>query len=178
MKVEPTEILRLRRRIRWFLGLFIAGLILSGVTAFPLLAELNFLCALLGLSPGSTPNEHTGLLHWLLLVREGLSVTYDRYPFLAYGTDWLAFGHIVIALFFVAPLREPGRHLSVINAGLVACVLVVPLAMLCGAFRGIPFYWRLIDCSFGVFGMIPLLFVRRWIGRLNRLEASAKMAWR
>ena len=31
-------------------------------------------------------------------VRDALNDTYSRYPFIAYGTDWLAFGHFVIAL--------------------------------------------------------------------------------
>jgi hypothetical protein len=166
---ESNEIARLRRRIRCLLITFIVGLVLSGVTAFPLLTELNMLCAWFGLPPDARPDDHAGLSHWLLLVREGLAVTYVRYPFLAYGTDWLAFGHIVIALFFIAPAREPGRHLSVIDVGIVACVLVIPLALICGPIRGIPFYWQLIDCSFGVVGVIPLLFVKRLSLRLNLL---------
>jgi hypothetical protein len=38
----------------------------------------------------------------------------------------------------------------------------------CGAVRGIPFYWRLIDISFGVIGVIPLLLLRRDIRELER----------
>jgi hypothetical protein len=29
------------------------------------------------------------------------------YPFLAYGTDWLAFVHLVIAVAFVGPFFDP-----------------------------------------------------------------------
>ena len=64
------------------------------------------------------------------------------------GTDWLAFGHLVIALFFVGPWRHPVANAWVLKAGLVACAGVIPLALICGPLRGIPFYWRLIDCSF------------------------------
>jgi hypothetical protein len=39
---------------------------------------------------------------------------------------------------------------------MIACVAIIPLAFICGPIRQIPFYWRLIDCSFGVFGIIPL----------------------
>jgi len=164
------EIVRLRRRIRVLLGLFIAGLVLSGVTAFPLLTELRWLCGFFGLAPDARAADHTGLSHWLLFVREGLSATYARYPFIGYGTDWLAFGHVVIALFFIAPWREPGRHLEVLRVGMVACVLVIPLALICGPLRGIPFYWRLIDCSFGAGGIIPLWLAYRCGRRLNRLQ--------
>jgi hypothetical protein len=36
--------------------------------------------------------------------------------------------------------------------------LVLPLALICGPLRGIPIYWRLIDCSFGVLGAVPLVY--------------------
>lgn len=166
---EP-EVIRLRRSIRLWLGLFITGLVLSGITAFPLLAELELLCSLFGLAPEATATTHTGLAHWLLWVREGLSVTYARYPFIGYGTDWLAFGHLVIALFFIAPWREPGRHLPVLRVGIVACVLVIPLALIAGEVRGIPVYWRLIDCSFGVIGAVPLGIALRLARRIERLS--------
>jgi hypothetical protein len=168
---EEREIQKLRSRVRICLGLFMMGLVASGLTAFPLLAELQLVCAWLGLPADAVAANHTGLSHWLLLVREGLTVTYARYPFIAYGTDWLAFGHIAIALFFIAPWREPGAHLEVIRMGMLACVLVVPLAMLCGAVRGIPFYWRLIDCTFGLGGIVPLGFAHHYGVRLRGLTA-------
>lgn len=164
---REAEVGRLRRGIRLSLGLFIAGLVLSGLTAFPLLTELNMLCALFGLPPDAAAPSYTGLAHWLLLVREGLAHTYARYPFIGYGTDWLAFGHLVIALFFIAPWREPGRHLPVLRMGLVACALVIPLALIAGAVRGIPIYWRLIDCAFGVVGALPLWVALRLARRLG-----------
>ena len=37
-----------------------------------------------------------------------------------------------------------------------------------GAIRGIPFAWRLIDCSFGVFGCVPLLVCWRSIKEIER----------
>ncbi len=162
---------RLRKRIRVFLWVFIVGLVLSGVTAFPLVPEVNLLARLLGAS--GDPSEYTGLPHWLATVRVGLNDADARYPFLFYGTDWLAFGHLVIALFFVGPLRDPVRNVFILQAGVAACVLVLPLALICGPLRGIPFYWQLIDCSFGVFGAIPLLYCLRDIRRLETLERAA-----
>jgi hypothetical protein len=145
-------------RFRAFMVVFIVGLILSGVTAFPLLHELRLLARLLGLSAHAAPADHTGLAFWILTVRDGLEHTYAAYPWLAYGTDWLAFGHIVISFFFVGALLDPIHSRPTLLAGLVACAAVIPLALICGAVRGIPFYWRLIDCSFGIFGAIPLLY--------------------
>lgn len=145
-------------RYRLVLGLFIVGLFLSGVTAFPLLHELEILSRLLGVPPDAAPSSLGGLQFWIATVRDGLRTTYAAYPWLAYGTDWLAFGHIVIAMFFIGPWREPVANAWVLKVGLVACAAVIPLAMICGPIRGIPFYWRLIDCSFGIFGAIPLLY--------------------
>jgi len=50
---------------------------------------------------------------------------------------------------------------------LLACSLVIPYAFVFGALRGIPFWWRLIDCSFGIFGAIPLWMCKRWSGELE-----------
>jgi hypothetical protein len=86
---------------------------------------------------------------------------------MAYGTDWLAFAHLVIAVAFIGPLRDPVRNIWVIEFGLIACVAVFPLAFIAGSVRGIPFYWQLIDCSFGVGGGALL-----WIcyGKVRSLE--------
>lgn len=157
----------LRRRIRLWLWLFIAGLVLSGVTAIPLAWELDRLAGLLG-------HGGSGLSDWVWRVRDGLHETYARCPFIAYGTDWLAFGHLMIAIAFVGPLRDPVRNRWVVTFGMIACVLVVPWALVFGPLRGIPFFWRLIDCSFGVFGIIPLWLCRRDIDELARREAVPK----
>lgn len=148
--------------------LFIFGLVISGVTAFPLLMELRILSNLLGVGSATSAHGHTGMTFWILTVRHGLETTYSAYPWIAYGTDWLAFGHLIIAGFFIGPMIHPHTSRPAIYTGLVACVAVIPLAMICGPIRGIPFYWRLIDCSFGIVGIIPLLYCLR---QLKLLEA-------
>ncbi|HEV7403477.1 MAG TPA: hypothetical protein VGO11_11140 [Chthoniobacteraceae bacterium] len=158
------------RTIRIWLALFIVGLVLSGITAFPLVHELDLLAALV---PAEAARAEGGLAWWILHVRDGLHAMAASFPFLAYGTDWLAFGHIVIAMFFVAPLMDPVRNIAVLYTGLAACAGVLPLALICGPIRGIPFYWRLIDCSFGLLGLVPLLIVIRLIRRLERAEKTA-----
>ncbi len=38
--------------------------------------------------------------------------------------------------------------------------------------RGIPFFWRLIDCSFGVIGIVPLYMASRYIRRIAELDGQ------
>jgi hypothetical protein len=147
-------------KIRWALGIFIAGLVLSGITAFPLQLELNWLAGRLG-------EPDNSFERWIITVRDGLSDTYQKYPWMGYGTDWLAFAHLIIAPFFIGPFIDPVRNMSTIYAGLAACACVVPLALICGAIRDIPIGWRLIDCSFGVIGAIPLLYVLRLVRKMS-----------
>lgn len=164
--------IQLRRRIRWLLWLFMSGLVVSGVTAFPLQTELQWLTQLSGASPATRPIDVTGMLRWLVTVRDALIDTNARYPYLAYGTDWLAFAHLVIAVAFVGPLRDPVRNVWVVTFGLVACAGIVPLALIAGTIRGIPFYWQLIDCSFAVGGVALLWPCRSLIRELEGLSAS------
>ncbi len=151
------------RRIRFWLSIFIVGLVLSGVTAFPLQTELGWLVSLLHSSVLQAIAQSTGLLPWIERVNDALRNTNALFPFLAYGTDWLAFAHLVIAVAFIGPCIDPVRNKWVITFGLIACAGVIPLALIAGHFRGIPLPWRLIDCSFGVFGAVPLLICRRSI---------------
>jgi hypothetical protein len=163
------------RRIRFWLGVFIIGLVLSGITAFPLQTELGWLVSLLNSGWLRPIAQSIHLLPWIERVFDAVSATNARYPFLAYGTDWLAFAHLVIAVAFVGPYIDPVRNKWVITFGLIACTGVLTLALIAGELRGIPIAWRLIDCSFGVFGCIPLLFCRRSILALERRVGESKM---
>ena len=86
-------------RVRVWLILFVIGLVLSGVTAFPLQAETDLLVRLLHADWLPAPD---GLVRWVDRVHTGIVDTNERYPFMAYGTDWLAFAHLVIAIAFGA----------------------------------------------------------------------------
>jgi hypothetical protein len=158
----------LRRRIRWMTWFFIVGLIISGVTAIPLPTEIDWLTKLAGISDLAPEQATSGFAKWLLKVRDGLRATDANYPFIFYGMDWLAFGHIIIAIAFIGALRDPVRNVWLFDFGMIACILVIPWALIFGALRGIPLGWRLIDCSFGVFGIIPLWVARRWVNELSR----------
>ncbi|MEV6261721.1 hypothetical protein AB0M42_13320 [Streptomyces sp. NPDC051784] len=163
----------LLRRIRVWLVVFIVCLVLSGLTAFPLVTELHWTEDLLSSSVSPVPEHLPGLLDWITRVRTGLDEADSAYPFLLYGTDWLAFAHLVIAVAFYGPYRDPVRNIWVVEFGMIACAGIIPLALICGPIRDIPFWWSVIDMSFGLFGVIPLLIVRRMI---KRLEAAASVA--
>ncbi|MEN9639855.1 MAG: hypothetical protein RLZZ262_1724 [Bacteroidota bacterium] len=150
----------LLKKIRRLLVFFIVCLVLSGVTAFPIETELRF------------ANEHFTFLpnvirEWLATVYAAVKTTNENYPYLSYGCDWLAFAHIVIAIAFIGPYRDPVKNIWVIEFGMIACVLILPLAFIAGPIRSIPLYWQLIDCSFGIIGIIPLMWCRNLIKRLE-----------
>lgn len=162
---EQTRLLE--RKVRLLLVGFVVGLVLSGITAFPLPQEMVALCHWLGVKDGTGRSDYSGLTNWVVQVRDELHSTESRFPFLFYGYDWLAFAHLVIAVLFIGPIKDPVRNIWVVQWGMIACLLIFPLALICGPIRGIPFGWRLIDCSFGVIGIVPLYFCYRWIGKLE-----------
>ena len=134
--------------IRRLLVAFIIILFLSGLTTIPVIGELSFLLKIF-----SSPTQFHS---WLERVLSAYKNVNNDAPFLLYGYDWLAFAHFVLALLFIGPLRDPVKNIWVIQFGLICCVLIFPYAFIAGSFRGIPIGWRLIDCSFGLFGFLPL----------------------
>ncbi|MDR0872740.1 MAG: hypothetical protein LBN27_04635 [Prevotellaceae bacterium] len=160
---------QLLRKIHLLVLFFIIALVASGITAFPLVTELDILTSLLGIDGSLPPTAYSGLKYWIATVNEGLIHTSQQYPFILYGTDWLAFAHIVIAVAFIGLYREPVRNKWLIYFGMIACAGILPLALICGAVRGIPFYWQLIDCSFGIFGLIPLYLLHIYVRKLEQI---------
>lgn len=164
--MNETTAKSLLRKIRIWLMLFIIGLVLSGLTAFPLERETGILNRMFGVTAAPQPGE-PALHAWLRRVHDGIVQTNRHYPFMAYGTDWLAFAHLVIAAAFLGPLRDPVRNKWVLFFGLIACAGVLPLALIAGPIRGIPPWWRLIDCSFGIVGIVPLLISLRYVRKIE-----------
>lgn len=165
MKTEPKTDLSadLLRKIKAMILFFIIGLLVSGVTAFPILSELEIANTII------SRFEWNGQLPtWVKQVFIGVKETYSKYPFIAYGTDWLAFAHLVIAVVFIGPLRDPIRNIWVIEFGIIACVGIFPLALIAGEVREIPLFWRFVDCSFGVVGGIVLWQCYRLIKKLEK----------
>lgn len=164
------------RWIRFWLAVVIAGLVVSGVTAFPLEAELRAASAVLHAGWLPFPELWSGVVLWIDRVHEGLVAGYGGYPFLAYGTDWLAFAHLMIAVAFLGAWRDPVRNVWVIRWGLVMCAAIVPLTLVAGAVRGIPWGWQLLDLSFGVAAAVPLTAALVLTRRLERTQASGSAA--
>jgi hypothetical protein len=149
-------------RYRLSLGSFIFGLIVSGLTAFPLELETALLNRLFGIHQGINPTSIFFKVRlFIIVVHYAIHDTYTRFPFFGYGTDWLGFGHFVIAAFFILPFADSVRYRAILHVGLIACGGVIAVALISGAIRGIPFFWTLIDCSFGIVGAIPLLYCLR-----------------
>jgi hypothetical protein len=159
------------RTIRVWLVIFMVCLVGAGLTAFPLETELRIASDVLHGWAAPLVGWMPGLVEWIDHVRDGVIATNDAYPFIAYGTDWLAFAHLVIAVAFIGVLRDPVRNVWIIQWGMIACVGVIPLALIAGPIRGIPLAWTLLDMSFGVIGIIPLVIVYRLIRRLERERA-------
>ncbi len=155
----------LKVTIRVWIVIFIIALVVSGVTAFALDTELAWINHLF-------ENQKSGLAEWIDKVYMAVHQTNVNYPFLAYGYDWLAFAHLVIAVAFIGPFKDPVRNKWIIQFGLIACCMVFPLAFIAGYVRHIPFYWQLIDCSFGIIGLVPLYICYRKIELLERLTLS------
>lgn len=164
-EMNMSETNRSLRVARFWLVVFVIGLVVSGLTALPIETEVGYV---VGLLKHLGIDQSSALMMWLVRVRDALADVNDRHPFLAYGTDWLAFAHLVSAVAFIGPIRDPVWNRWVVDFGLVACAAVMPLALIAGDIRGILWWWRLIDCSFGVFGAVPLVAARRLIRRLER----------
>jgi len=172
--VSTPPAIRTLRAIRIWLVIFIVCLVISGLTAFPLETELRLAASILRATV--VGEWMPQLTEWIDRVRDALIVTNERYPFLAYGTDWLAFAHLIIAIAFIGVFRDPVRNVWIIVWGMIACVAVIPLALVAGPIRGIPWGWTLIDCSFGVVGIVPLIIVYRLIRRLEHEKMATGMA--
>jgi hypothetical protein len=154
-------------RIRAWTLFFMAALIFSGLTAIPLQSELDLLVRYFA---QNQPPDMLG--SWLLQVQAGVHDVSARWPFMGLGTDWLAFGHVVIGLGFIGLLRDPVRNEWLITWGMMACLLVIPWAWIFGGLRDIPWGWRLIDCSFGIGGMVPMLVIRSYVLELKSRQRN------
>ena len=139
------------------------GLFVSGLTVWPAEAELHFALQVL---PAGGP-----VAAWLSRVLAAYEEVSARQGFLYYGYDWLAFAHLVLAALFIGPWRDPVRNRWVLEFGLGACLAIFPLAFIAGPLRGIPFWWQLVDCSFGVIGFAVLWPCYRAVRRFERFHS-------
>ena len=155
-KMEKNE-----KIIRRWLAFFMVMLVISGVTAVPVEWELSIATKFF--------KEDSLIGAWLNEVYLGIKDTGEKYPYLFYGYDWLAFAHVVLAIVFIGPYKDPVKNKWVVEFGAISCFLIIPFALIAGHFRQIPFWWRLGDCSFGIIGLIPLGICYNKIGKLEKI---------
>ncbi|PCJ64647.1 MAG: hypothetical protein COA58_12985 [Bacteroidetes bacterium] len=127
-----------------------AGLFISGLTCFPILLEvqagMRFYFA-----------QGTAEPEFVLQIFKGVTETHAQYPFLFYGTDWLGFAHILFAILFYGVFKDPIKNIWITQFGIIACYAIFPLALIMGPIRGIPFWWQVVDSSFGILGLMLLI---------------------
>lgn len=155
-----------RARIRSWTIFFIAALWTSGLTAVPLEDGTRWLS---DLTTGWAGPWHP----WAERTAVAVADVAAHHPFLFYGTDWLAFAHVIIGILFIGVLRDPVRNKWVVEWGLWCRGLVIVLAFAWAPFRGIPFFWRCVDASFGIFGAFPLYLVLCDIQILEQQSGAA-----
>jgi hypothetical protein len=117
---------------------------------------------------------------WLNKVYSGVVDTYGKYPFLFYGYDWLAFAHLVIAALFYGIYKDPVRNKFILSLGNV--LLLHRYNSTCIYLRKHKRYSKfityLVDCSFGVIGIIPLYVCRRFVLQLEALQKAKRLTHR
>lgn len=146
--------------VKIWLVFFSAALVISGLTAIFAREGMRLLSPLF--AQGSALQVFwPSMSEWLSFVYRAIEETYEKYPFLAYGYDWLAFGHFIIAVPFIMAVGDPRRYSWVITYGIIACLSVIPFAIVFGAIRGIPLFWRAVDTLFGIGGLFVLLILRK-----------------
>ena len=158
------KIERHKRLIRRWLAFFMITLALSGIIAIPADWELSVATGFF--------DDSSSIGRWLNEIYLAVRETGKKYPYLFYGYDWLGFAHIIIAMAFIGPYKDPVKNKWVIEFGSIACFLTIPFALLTGYFRGIPFWWRLIDYSFGIFGLVPPGICYNKINELQTLQKA------
>lgn len=159
---------RLFSQIRVLTILFITILVISGITAFPVYSELKVLVDSNFFRADSVWQQ------WLNKALTGVKKTSDEYPFIFYGFDWLAYAHLIIAVLFIGVYQHPVRNRWIVQWAMISCIGVLPLAFIAGSIRGIPIYHILVDCSFGVIGLIPLRIMQIKINRLKEFKMKPK----
>jgi len=156
---------QLLKQIRIIIIFFMIMMVLSGITASPVESGLAWLLQF-------KANYPVNITRFIETEHEAAKMINEKYKVIFYGYDWLAIAHIVIAMAFIGPYRDPVKNIWVIEWGMMSCVAVLFLALIVGPLRDIPFYWQLIDCSFGLIGFIPLMICRRKIKQLSAMKSN------
>jgi hypothetical protein len=152
---------QINKQIKWLTILFMIALIISGITVIPMAAELSLLEKYPNLFPSA-------INKWIIKVHDGIVATNTAYPFIAYGTDWLAYAHVMIAILFIGVIKDPMKNKWIVTWGILNCIVIFPVALIAGPIRGIPFFHQMIDCLFGIIGILLLLLIKKRIHILEK----------
>ena len=162
MLATQTSEVKLRRKIKAVIIITIVGLLLNGISAVPLQTELKILLS----NPDALP---AFVRDWWMYVQKGVSETSWNYTFMRYGFDWLAFAHLLIAIAFLGPLKDPIKNEWVITWGMIASALSALMALGWEQKRLIPLWWACIDASIAIIAFLILLLCNSWVQQLKRL---------
>ena len=152
------------------LTLFIIALLLAALTAWFLIPAASIARRLLGegtLAGSCLPS----LARWAALIEEALGETKEKHPFMFYGTDWVGFAHLVMAIACLGAARDPVRNMWVLQFGMVGCSLMIPMTLITGIARGLPWFWQLFDCIIGAAGAVLFLTCYRYARQMEILTA-------
>ena len=89
-----------------------------------------------------------------------------------YGFDWLAFAHVLIAIAFIGPLKDPIKNEWVVSWGIIASALSIVMALVWERLRDIPVWWSFIDTIIALIALIILWFCNNWIKQLKKLVVA------
>ena len=146
------------------LAIVAAGLFVAGVTVWPAVWELKTAVKWIWGDQAATGELH----RFILRAIAGLEETKQRFPFLLYAHDWLAFAHIMLAIMFAGAIRDPVRNKWIVQCGLIMCALVPVLGGTCIPIRQLPGFWFWIDFSFAPGAALPLWIAYRDIKHVER----------
>lgn len=149
-------------KIRTYTVLLMIGLIIAGGTAFFIPWGVDLI-----VSHSHLP-KWINQTAWLDYVHNGVNEIDNSFDFIWYGTDWIAFAHLLFAILFSGLYRDPVRNKWLVDFGLIACISIVPIALGFGHLRGIPVVWQLLDISFGVIAGAFLLRIKSLIQSLEK----------
>lgn len=160
---------KIKRRIRVLLIVFILGLVFGCHIVLFVTPELTWFNKIIG--PGTRMGQSfPKISSWINHLYQGITDTYTKYPFVAYCMDWLAFAQLAFIIFFVGAIVDPVRNIWIIKSGMAICVLHVIIAFGCGTFRGVPFFWQLLDSTFGILGFIILYLAYKNVKYLIKIQ--------
>lgn len=156
---------QLRLQIKIVIILTIVGLLANGASALPLRVEMNLLLSNSQWFPQFVQD-------WWVYVNQGVLETSEKYSFMRYGFDWLGFAHLLIAIAFIGPLRDPVKNQWVVQWGMIAAALSIVMAFGWERVRNIPIWWSFIDGGISYAAFVLLWICNRWIQKLKMISVK------